>query len=88
MTIDKNLKEYLIEVSVKDSNLQGIVDTLKQTGFKLDKNFRPKLLRVKSNTNKHTNFLIKGMLSQKASRLLKANHNVSNFWQNSGNIPF
>jgi len=37
MTIDKNLQEYLIEVTVKDVNLQGIVDSLKQTGFKLDK---------------------------------------------------
>jgi len=88
MTIDKNLQEYLVEVTVKDSNLQRIVDALIQTGFKLDKTFRPKLLKVKSNTHPNTNFLIKGTLSRKASSLLKTNHNVTNFWQNSGTIPF
>jgi len=88
MKIDKNLQEYLIEVTVKGTNLQGIVDALMQTGFQLDKTFRPKLLKVKSNTNRNNNFLIKGMLSQKASGLLKSNHNVANFWQSSGTIPF
>lgn len=88
MTIDKNLQEYLIEVTVKDTNLQSTVDKLIQTGFKLDKNFRPKLLKVKSNSNQHANFLIKGMLSRNASNLLKTNRNVTNFWQSSGTIPF
>jgi len=88
MKIDKNLQEYLIEVTLKGTNLQGIVDSLIQTGLKLDKTFRPKLLKVKSTTNHNANFLIKGKLSQKASGLLKTNHNVANLWQCSGTIPF
>ncbi len=88
MKIDKNLEEYLIEVTLNDTNLQGFLDSLIQIGFKLDKSFRPKQLKVKSQTNSNNNFLIKGTLSQKVSSILKSNHNIANLWQCSGIIPF
>jgi len=90
MKFDKNLKEYLIEITVKDKNLQTVLDSLNKTGICLDKNFRPKNLKVKSQSvkNIYDNFLVKGTFADQATSALMMNSNIANYWQTNGNIPF
>jgi len=90
MKLDKNLKEYLIEITVKDKNLQSVLDSLIKTGICLDKNFRPKTLKVKSHSVKtiYDNFLVKGTFTGQTANALMRNNNVTNYWQISDNIPF
>jgi len=83
-----NLFEYLVEVTVKDENLTNVLSSLKKAGLKLDKTFKPKLLKVKVNNGESNNFLIKGRIQKNAITALSMNSNISNYWSNSGNIPF
>jgi len=83
-----NLLEYLVEINVKDANLDNVLTALTKIGLQLDETFRPKLLKVKTNKNSDKNFLIKGRIKQKALNTLSLNNNVSNYWSNTGNIPF
>jgi len=90
MKFDKNLKEYLIEITVKDKNLQPVLDSLIKVGICLDKNFEPKTLKVKSKSaqNIYNNFLVKGSLTCQTANTLLTNSNIANYWRTSGNIPF
>lgn len=82
------LCEYLVEVTIKDENLTKVLLTLKKAGLKLDETFKPKLLKVKVNKAEMSNFLIKGTIGKNALNNLSLNGNISNYWSNSGNIPF